>query len=90
LLERGEASRLKPLEALGYRQAASALRGEMSKDDAVRETQAATRQYAKRQMTWFRREPGVTWFAGFGDDAEIQERISSWLPSQRGFKHASA
>lgn len=90
LLACGDALRLKPLEALGYRQAAAVLRGEISEDDAVRQTQAATRQYAKRQMTWFRRETDVTWWAGFGDDPEIQHRISSWLSSERGFKHASA
>jgi len=45
----------------------------------VRETQAATRQYAKRQITWFRRETGVTWFAGFGDDPDIQRQIFHWL-----------
>ena len=36
--------------------------------------QQAHRNYAKRQMTWFRREPDVTWLKGFGDDAQIQER----------------
>ena len=71
--------RLKPLEALGYRQACAVLRGEITQEDAVRETQAATRQYAKRQMTWFRRETGVTWFAGFGDDPDVQRQIVQWL-----------
>lgn len=70
---------LKPLGALGYRQACAALRGEISQDDALRETQVATRRYAKRQMTWFRREAGVTWFAGFGDDPEIQRQVFEWL-----------
>ncbi len=89
-LERWGASRLKPLEALGYRQAWAALRGEISQAEAVRETQAATRQYAKRQMTWFRRETDVTWFAGFGDDREIQRQVLDWLNSKRGFQHACA
>jgi tRNA dimethylallyltransferase len=90
LLARGDASRLKPLEALGYRQAAAALRGEITGEQAVRQTQAATRQYAKRQMTWFRRETEVTWFVGFGDDPEIRQQIFNWLRAQRGFQHASA
>ena len=90
LLAGGDASRLKPLEALGYRQAAAALSGEITREEALLVTQAATRQYAKRQMTWFRRETEVTWFAGFGDDPEIQRQIFDWLPLQRGFQHASA
>lgn len=70
---------LKPLGALGYRQACAALRGELSREEAIRATQAATRQYAKRQMTWFRRETDVTWFSGFGDDAKIQRQVFDWL-----------
>ncbi len=78
-LERAEGRSLKPLEALGYRQACAALRGEISREEAVQETQAATRQYAKRQRTWFRREAGVAWFAGFGDDPEVQRQVFEWL-----------
>jgi tRNA dimethylallyltransferase len=78
-VEPGDASRLAPFRALGYRQACAVLAGQMSPEAAVRETQAATRRYAKRQMTWFRREPGVMWFAGFGDDAEIQRRVFDWV-----------
>ena len=78
-IELTDGPRLKPLEALGYRQACAVLRGEITQEDAVRETQAATRQYAKRQMTWFRRETGVTWFGGFGDDPDIQRQIVQWL-----------
>ncbi len=78
-LVRPDAVRLKPLGALGYRQACAALRGEISQDHALREAQAATRQYAKRQMAWFRREPNVTWFAGFGDHRKIQRRVLDWL-----------
>ncbi|MBZ5546043.1 MAG: tRNA (adenosine(37)-N6)-dimethylallyltransferase MiaA, partial [Acidobacteriia bacterium] len=55
------------------------LRGEINREEAIRLTQAATRQYAKRQVTWFRREAGVEWFAGFGDDAEIQRRVLDWM-----------
>ena len=49
-------------QAIGYRQLAHHLRGETSLDQAVEETVRATRRYAKRQLTWFRREPNVTWF----------------------------
>ncbi|MHB8652765.1 MAG: tRNA (adenosine(37)-N6)-dimethylallyltransferase MiaA [Terriglobia bacterium] len=68
-----------PYVSLGYPQAMAAVRGEISRAEAVRETQAATRRYAKRQRTWFRREPGVTWFAGFGDDPAIQRDVINWL-----------
>jgi tRNA dimethylallyltransferase len=79
LLARPDAACIKPLGALGYRQAGAALGGELSLEDAIRETQAATRRYAKRQMTWFRRETDIAWFAGFGDDAQIQAQVLEWL-----------
>jgi tRNA dimethylallyltransferase len=68
-----------PLDALGYRQARAVLRGEMRLSDAICAAQAATRHYAKRQITWFRREPDVAWLAGFGDDAGIQLQAFDWL-----------
>ena len=79
LLARPDAACIKPLGALGYRQAGAALRGELSLEDAIRETQAATRRYAKRQITWFRRETDIAWFAGFGDDGQIQAQVLEWL-----------
>ncbi len=68
-----------PLEALGYRQARAYIQGDMTREAAIRETQALTRQYAKRQMTWFRREPGVHWFSGFGDDPAVEEQVLRWF-----------
>jgi tRNA dimethylallyltransferase len=62
-----------PLRALGYKQAVEFLDGEADKELALRRAQQAHRNYAKRQMTWFRREPGVEWLKGFGDAAEIQQ-----------------
>lgn len=70
-----------PLGALGYRQAFAMLRGELNLKDAIRLTQSATRQYAKRQMTWLRRESDVTWFQGFGSDPDIQRQVATWLAS---------
>ena len=58
-------------ESLGYAQAAAALRCEVSMEDAVRQTQQGHRNYAKRQLTWFRREPGYVWLSGFGDESRI-------------------
>ena len=68
-----------PYGSLGYPQAMAAVRGEITRAEAVLETQAATRRYAKRQRTWFRREPDVTWFAGFGDDPATQCDVIQWL-----------
>jgi len=79
LLDRPGAARIKPLEALGYRQACLVLRGKTSREEAVGATQAATRHYAKRQLTWFRREADVSWFEGFGDDPPVQGRITETL-----------
>jgi tRNA dimethylallyltransferase len=62
-----------PLASLGYKQAIQLLRGELTCDQAVQSAQQAHRNYAKRQMTWFRREPEVTWLKGFGDDPTIQQ-----------------
>jgi len=59
-------------DALGYRQARQLLAGELSEAQAIEAAQRGHRNYAKRQFTWFRREPEVRWLAGFGDDAEIQ------------------
>ena len=84
LLDRPDAGRIKPLEALGYRQAAAALRGEIDLPEAVRDTQVATRRYAKRQLTWFRRESDVAWFEGFGGDPEVQRRILESLRRRLG------
>jgi tRNA dimethylallyltransferase len=63
---------VRPLTSLGYKQAAQVLRGELTRDQALQAAQQAHRNYAKRQMTWFRREPDVVWFRGFGDDAGIR------------------
>ena len=65
----GEAAR--PLTSIGYKQAVQLLRGELDREAAIHAVQQAHRNYAKRQMTWFRREPEVTWIHGFGDEAEV-------------------
>jgi tRNA dimethylallyltransferase len=78
LLEKyGETAR--PLAALGYKQAVALVRREIDLKTAVQAAQQAHRNYAKRQITWFRREPGVTWMPGFGDDAEVQNQAIRWV-----------
>jgi len=59
---------VKALDSLGYRQARGVLDGSLSEEAAIAAAQQGHRHYAKRQMTWFRREPEVHWIAGFGDD----------------------
>jgi tRNA dimethylallyltransferase len=61
---------VKALDSLGYRQACAVLIKGLSEKAAIAETQQGHRNYAKRQMTWFRREPEVHWIEGFGDAQE--------------------
>jgi tRNA dimethylallyltransferase len=62
---------VKALDSLGYRQALAVLAGTLSAEAAVEAAQQGHRNYAKRQLTWFRREPEVYWIAGFGNDPEV-------------------
>jgi tRNA dimethylallyltransferase len=83
LLAAGAAEDAKPFEFIGYRELRSVLRGEMKMEEALAAIQQATRRYAKRQQTWFRREPGVHWCAGFGDDPAVQQQSLAWLREQQ-------
>jgi tRNA dimethylallyltransferase len=76
-------SRAQPLGSLGYKQAAELLRGELTREQALAMIQQAHRNYAKRQMTWFRREPDVMWFQGFGEDPEIKQSVHSVVARSR-------
>ena len=62
----------RPFASLGYKQALQFLRGELDRESALSAAQQAHRNYAKRQITWFRREPDVHWLAGLGADPAIQ------------------
>lgn len=88
LLERyGKQKKVTALDSLGYRQAGLFLRGELSREEAIAAAQQGHRNYAKRQITWFRREPDVMWLEGFGDDPKIAreagELISAAPPQVR-------
>lgn len=65
----GETAR--PLTSIGYKQAMQLLRGELDREATIHAVQQAHRNYAKRQLTWFRRERQVTWIHGFGDETEV-------------------
>jgi tRNA dimethylallyltransferase len=73
ILSRGFSPELKPFESHGYKQVLQLLRGELNPREAVFYAQRNTRQYAKRQMTWFRREAGLVWLKGFGDSPEVRQ-----------------
>jgi tRNA dimethylallyltransferase len=62
----------RPLSSLGYKQALQFLRGDLDRKSALAAAQQAHRNYAKRQITWFRREPNVHWLTGVGNDPAIQ------------------
>ena len=61
LLQRGLAQNQNAMQALGYRQIVEHLRGERSLAETIALVKIRTRQYAKRQMTWFRRQLQLTW-----------------------------
>ncbi|HEY3788209.1 MAG TPA: tRNA (adenosine(37)-N6)-dimethylallyltransferase MiaA [Urbifossiella sp.] len=78
----GGSKNVTPLESLGYKQAAQFLRGEFTREQALLATQQGHRNYAKRQMTWFRREPDVTWLTAFGDDPEVAREAGELVSSR--------
>jgi len=64
----------RPLTSLGYSQAVAVLRNEITRDEAVKDAQQGHRNYAKRQLTWFRADPAIQWLPAFGSDAEIKQQ----------------
>jgi len=75
ILARGIPETAKPFESIGYKQALDFVMGRSGETDAIEAMQRDTRRYAKRQLTWFRREPEVFWFSGFGEDPAIQSKV---------------
>jgi tRNA dimethylallyltransferase len=83
LLQRyGQRKSVTPLDSLGYKQATQFLRGELTREQALTATQQGHRNYAKRQMTWFRREPDVAWLAGFGDGPSVAREAAELVSSR--------
>jgi tRNA dimethylallyltransferase len=83
ILARGYPETCKPFESIGYKQAVQFLKGEISVRDAIFYAKRETRRYAKRQMTWFRQDPGLEVVPGFGDHpdviSEVEERVSLFI-----------
>ena len=72
----------KPFDFLGYRELRAVLSGDMKLEEAQAAIQQATRRYAKRQLTWFRRDAQIHWLAGFGQGAAIQQQALAWVRGQ--------
>jgi tRNA dimethylallyltransferase len=79
LLDEGVTANSNALGAHGYRRVVEYLRGERDLQSAIEQTKRDVRHYAKRQLTWFRREPGVQWLDGFGDDEQTQSDLRQLL-----------
>jgi tRNA dimethylallyltransferase len=82
ILSSGVPKSAAPFQSHGYRQVLEHLEGKLSVEEAIQLAQTKTRQYAKRQMTWFRKEPGVRWFSGFGTDPELQIEAGNYVLEQ--------
>ena len=87
ILALGFSPACKPFESHGYKQAMQLIQGELSPRDAVFYAQRNTRHYAKRQITWFRRERELQWLRGFGDTADIRQAAVTLVA---GFLYTSA
>ena len=83
LLDKDYSPDCKGFEALGYRHALALLKGELSQEEAITRTQIETRRYAKRQMTWFRREAEVHWIPGPGEDPSSLQQLLKLVGERR-------
>jgi tRNA dimethylallyltransferase len=79
MLSQGFSPTSKSLESHGYRQALQILRGELDPEQALCYACRNTRRYAKRQWTWFRRDPDTVWISGFGDQPQTQAAAFSLI-----------
>jgi tRNA dimethylallyltransferase len=90
LVESGLPESAKAFDFIGYREVRLVLKGDLELEEARTAIQQATRRYAKRQMTWFQREKGVQWLAGFGDEARIQREALEKVRAELGAAVSSA
>ena len=81
LMQEGENAHPTAVQAIGYKEIACALRGDCAMSDAIIRMKTATRNYAKRQMTWFQRDPSIRWIDAQGKTcSEIVDEIVNLLP----------
>ena len=81
LLGKGVPPNSNALGAHGYRRVVEFLEGRRDLSSAIEQTKLDVRHYAKRQLTWFRREPGVVWCDGFGEEKTVQEQVRKLVAS---------
>jgi tRNA dimethylallyltransferase len=81
LLARGVPANSNALGAHGYRRVVEYLEGKRTFESAVEQTKLDVRHYAKRQLTWFRHEAGVEWFAGFGEEKRVLDSVLETIAS---------
>jgi tRNA dimethylallyltransferase len=81
LMASGLPENAKPFHFIGYRELREVLQGSLTLEQARAAIQQATRRYAKRQLTWFRRDLEVHWLSGFGQDVAIKRQALAWLQS---------
>ena len=75
LIKSGVRENTNALGAHAYRRVCEYLRGERDLASAIEQSKQDVRNYAKRQLTWFRREPGGTWLRGFGHDTDVKQAM---------------
>jgi tRNA dimethylallyltransferase len=73
----------RPLTSLGYAEASAVLQNELTREQAITQAQQGHRNYAKRQLTWFRREPDMHWLEGCGGDEDITEQATRLVDKHR-------
>lgn len=79
LLTSGTPRSARPFGSLGYKQALDYLDQGITLEEAIESTAKMTRRYAKRQMTWFRREPDIHWLLGFGDEDAVRTEALDYV-----------
>lgn len=84
LLASGTPRSARPFGSLGYKQALDYLGGGITLEEAIESTAKMTRRYAKRQMTWFRREPDIHWLKGFGDEETVLTEALAYIEERVG------
>jgi len=84
LLAQGYGRHLGSMKGLGYRQMSGYLAGEYSYEEAVRLLKRDTRHFAKRQYTWFRKEPGIVWVE-MEEDESVDSTVSKLVGMVQGF-----
>jgi tRNA dimethylallyltransferase len=89
LIGSGISPESKPFDFIGYSELRAHLEGTVTRTAATKAISQATRRYAKRQLTWFRKEPHVHWLPGFGDDPTVAAAAERFLAGHLNANAAS-